>query len=483
MIMKNGIVYFVGAGPGDPGLLTIKGKQALKEADVILYDRLANPKLLEFASPDCQFIYCGKLPNRHFMKQKEINALLVEKALNGLTVVRLKGGDPSVFGRVGEEADALHEHGIRYEMVPGITSGIAAPLYAGIPVTHRDFASSFAMITAHDKSLKGTPNLDWEGLARSVQTLVFYMGVKNLSYICQQLISYGKSPSVPVIVIQWGTWGRQRSVKGTLENIQQKVQEHQITNPAIIVIGDIVNFQTHGWFESKPLIGRHLMVVTHGEDEDPLADKLLDSGADVIEWPKWRTENMPVNEDILRKIGTFEDVFFTSRRAVCEFFRALASQKIDIRQLTAKLSAASEQAKTELEKRGFLVTAIQPDSEKRLVVGSRHAVEFIQKHESCSFYITHENVIDDRFTHMIQRTISESPLHMVICPNKLSVQQLINGGEQIGISPELSASRPPIVCIGDDSAAEAYGFTAVQEQDELLAFIQNQQTQKKLLHS
>lgn len=220
--MKNGIVYFVGAGPGDPGLLTIKGKQALEEADVILYDRLANPKLLEFASPDCEFIYCGKLPDRHFMKQRDINALLVEKASKGLTVVRLKGGDPSVFGRVGEEADALHEHGIRYEMVPGITSGIAAPLYAGIPVTHRDFASSFAMITAHDKSLKGTPNLDWEGLARSVQTLVFYMGVKNLSYICQQLIAYGKSPSVPVIVIQWGTWGRQRSVKGSLENIQQK---------------------------------------------------------------------------------------------------------------------------------------------------------------------------------------------------------------------------------------------------------------------
>lgn len=233
--MKNGIVYFVGAGPGDPGLLTIKGKQALEEADVILYDRLANPKLLEFASPDCQFIYCGKLPDRHFMKQKEINALLVEKALNGLTVVRLKGGDPSVFGRVGEEADALHEHGIRYEMVPGITSGIAAPLYAGIPVTHRDFASSFAMITAHDKSLKGTPNLDWEGLARSVQTLVFYMGVKNLSYICQQLISYGKSPSVPVIVIQWGTWSRQRSVKGEIGTPFIKKRAHHISLLIIIL--------------------------------------------------------------------------------------------------------------------------------------------------------------------------------------------------------------------------------------------------------
>ncbi|QIW78669.1 uroporphyrinogen-III C-methyltransferase [Bacillus tequilensis] len=483
MIMKNGIVYFVGAGPGDPGLLTIKGKQALEEADVVLYDRLANPKLLEFASPDCRFIYCGKLPDRHFMKQRDINALLVEKAAQGLTVVRLKGGDPSVFGRVGEEAEALHEHGIRYEMVPGITSGIAAPLYAGIPVTHRDFASSFAMITAHDKSLKGTPNLDWEGLARGVQTLVFYMGVKNLSYICQQLITYGKSPSAPVIVVQWGTWGRQRSVKGTLENIQQKVQEHQITNPAIIVIGDIVNFQTHSWFESKPLIGQHLMVVTHGEDEDPLADKLRASGADVIEWPKWRTERMPANEEILRKIGTFEDIFFTSRRAVCEFFQALASKKVDIRQLTARLSAASEHAETELEKRGFLISAPQPVSEKTLVVGSRHSVKDTQKHKSCSFYMTHENVIDDRFTHMIQRTISESPLHMIICPSKSSVQQLISTGEQIGILPEPSANHPPIVCIGDDTAASAYGFTAVQELDELFAFIQNQQAEKKLVHS
>ncbi|MBT2575667.1 uroporphyrinogen-III C-methyltransferase [Bacillus sp. ISL-51] len=481
--MKNGIVYFVGAGPGDPGLITVKGKQALEKADVILYDRLANPKLLEYASPDCRFIYCGKLPDRHFMKQAEINALLIEKAVEGLTVVRLKGGDPSVFGRVGEEADALHQHGIRYEMVPGITSGIAAPLYAGTPVTHRDFASSFAMITAHDKSLKGKPNLDWEGLARSVQTLVFYMGIKNLSFICQQLIAYGKSPSIPVIVIQWGTWGRQRSVKGTLQDIHRKVQKQQITNPAIIVIGDIVNFQTHSWFESKPLTGRHMMVVTHGEDEDPLADKLRDSGADVIEWPKWRTEILPVNEEILRKIGIFEDIFFTSRRAVCEFFQALASKKIDIRQLTARLSAASEHAETELKKRGFLVSAIQPDSEKRLVVGSRYSVENMQKYETCSFYITHENVIDDRFTHMIQRTISESPLHMIICPSKPSVQQLISAGEQIGISPEPTESRPPIVCIGDDSAAGAYGFTAVQEQDELFAFIQNRQAEKKLLHS
>ncbi|MDL5612578.1 uroporphyrinogen-III C-methyltransferase [Bacillus halotolerans] len=483
MIMKNGIVYFVGAGPGDPGLITIKGKQALEEADVILYDRLANPKLLEYASPDCQFIYCGKLPDRHFMKQAEINALLIEKASEGLTVVRLKGGDPSVFGRVGEEADALHQHGIRYEMVPGITSGIAAPLYAGIPVTHRDFASSFAMITAHDKSLKGTPNLDWEGLARSVQTLVFYMGVKNLPFICQQLIAYGKSPSVPVIVIQWGTWGRQRSVKGTLQDIHQKIQEQQITNPAIIVIGDIVNVQTHSWFESKPFIGQHMMIVTHGEDEHTLADKLRDYGADVIEWPKWRTEKMPVNEEILGQISTFEDIFFTSHRAVCEFFQALASKRIDIRQLTARLSAASEAGKAELIKRGFIISEHHHNSPEKLIVGSRHSVEEMQKSESCLCYITHENVIDERFTRMTERTISESPLHMIICPGKQSAQQLISAGEEIGISPEPSASRPPVICIGDGTPAAAYGFTAVQDQEQLFAFIQNEQVEKKLLHS
>ncbi|MBJ3876109.1 uroporphyrinogen-III C-methyltransferase, partial [Salmonella enterica subsp. enterica serovar Kentucky] len=159
--MGNGKVYFVGAGPGDSGLITLKGRTLIEAADVILYDRLVNSRLLEHAKASCEFVYCGKFPDRHYMRQSEINSLLIEKGLKGLKVVRLKGGDPSVFGRVGEEAAAVSEHGIPYEMVPGITSGIAAPLYAGLPVTHRDFASSFAVVTAHDKS--GKPEMNWEG--------------------------------------------------------------------------------------------------------------------------------------------------------------------------------------------------------------------------------------------------------------------------------------------------------------------------------
>src|SRR3954468_12151951 len=184
--MNRGKVYLVGAGPGDIRLITVKGLEAIKKAEVILYDRLANPKLLEFAQADCELIYCGKLPNRHILRQGNINELLVEKALEGKRVVRLKGGDPGVFGRVGEEAAALAEYQIPFEIVPGVSSGIAAPLYAGIPVTHREYAESFAVVTAHDKSKEGKPVLDWEGLVRGVDTIAFYMGVGNLPFICEK---------------------------------------------------------------------------------------------------------------------------------------------------------------------------------------------------------------------------------------------------------------------------------------------------------
>ncbi|MED4788888.1 uroporphyrinogen-III C-methyltransferase [Bacillus atrophaeus] len=493
--MKNGIVYFVGAGPGDPRLITLKGKQALEEADVILYDRLANPKLLEYAQPACHFIYCGKLPDRHFMKQAEINALLIEKASEGLTVVRLKGGDPSVFGRVGEEAEALHQHGIRYEMVPGITSGIAAPLYAGIPVTHRDFASSFAMITAHDTSLKGTPNLDWEGLARGVQTLVFYMGVKNLAFICQQLIAYGKSPSVPVMVIQWGTWGRQRSVKGTLIDIHQKAADEQIKNPAIIVIGDIVSFQKHSWFESKPLIGRHIMMITSGEEESPIAKELRENGADVIEWPKWNVQKTPIDENILNRLESFEDILFTSRRAVCEFFRMLASKKMDIRQLRGRLSADSLSAKAELEKRGFDIASNIQYNVALLIIGEKQTVQERFHHlDLCSSYdvfITHENVIDDRFTSIFKRTIDETPLQLILCENKKCMEQLIREKGQIGVLPEQSKEPIPVVCLSEEAeeTARQHGFPDVHrvkaDGTSLIDYIHNHQhhAEKRLLHT
>lgn len=248
--MEKGIVYLVGAGPGDPKLITVYGLECIQQSDVILYDRLVNMELLKHAKIDAELIFCGKLPGKHEFIQEQIHELLVEKALEGKKVTRLKGGDPCVFGRVGEEAEVLATNGITYEIVPGITSGIAAPAYAGISVTHRDFASSFAIVTAHGRAEKKEDHLNWAALANGIDTIAFYMGVGNLPYICQQLIENGKSPKTSVAVIQWGTTERQKTVTGTLEHIQKEVEAANIKHPAIVLVGEVVKLREKlNWFE------------------------------------------------------------------------------------------------------------------------------------------------------------------------------------------------------------------------------------------
>jgi uroporphyrin-III C-methyltransferase len=249
-MMTKGKVYLVGAGPGDPKLITVYGMECIQKADVILYDRLANKALLQYAKDDTELIFCGKLPGKHQLIQDQIHELLVEKASEGKTVVRLKGGDPCVFGRVGEEAEVLAEHGIKYEIVPGITSGIAAPAYAGIPVTHRDHASSFAIVTAHGRAEKGEDHLNWSALAQGIDTIAFYMGVGNLSHICSKLIEHGKNPHTPVAIIQWGTMEKQKTVTGDLTTIEEEAANAQITHPAIILVGEVVGLRSKiKWFE------------------------------------------------------------------------------------------------------------------------------------------------------------------------------------------------------------------------------------------
>lgn len=251
-ICRNGKVFLVGAGPGDPKLITVYGLECIKQADVILYDRLINKKLLEHAKEDVELIYCGKVPGNHTVIQDEINRLLVEKALEGKIVTRLKGGDPCVFGRGGEEAEVLADVNISFEIVPGITSGIAAPAYAGIPVTHRDYATSFTMITGTEKQGNGESLVNWEALVRGSDTLAIYMGTRNLSYICSQLISHGKTPSTLVAVIQEGTTERQKTVTGTLATIEEIVMEAKISHPAMIIVGDVVKLRDKlDWFEVK----------------------------------------------------------------------------------------------------------------------------------------------------------------------------------------------------------------------------------------
>lgn len=234
-----GKVYLVGAGPGDPELITVKGLRCIKEADVILYDRLVNNELLTFAKPDAEMIFCGKMPDSHVLQQETINHLLVKHAKKGKVVTRLKGGDPFVFGRGGEEAETLANNGIEFEVIPGITSGIAAPAYAGIPVTHRDYGSSFAIVTGHRKNNEAD-NIKWEALAKGIDTIAIYMGVKNLPYIQKQLLTYGKHPDTPAALIQWGTLKEQKTVVSTLREVNNAAQSAGIENPCMVIIGEVV---------------------------------------------------------------------------------------------------------------------------------------------------------------------------------------------------------------------------------------------------
>ncbi|MEW4285567.1 uroporphyrinogen-III C-methyltransferase [Priestia koreensis] len=247
-----GKVYLVGAGPGDPELITVKGMKCIQQADVILYDRLINKELLQYAKRDADFIYCGKLPDDHTMTQETINSCLVRYALERKVVTRLKGGDPFVFGRGGEEAEALVHHNVEFEVIPGITSGIAAAAYAGIPVTHRDYSGSFAFVTGHRKD--HGDEVKWKSLAQGVDTLAIYMGVSHLSSICDVLIKYGKSSSTPIALIHWGTYSEQKTVTGTLANIVSIVKGENIQNPSMIIIGEVVRLrETLQWFEKTTM--------------------------------------------------------------------------------------------------------------------------------------------------------------------------------------------------------------------------------------
>jgi uroporphyrinogen III methyltransferase/synthase len=469
--MGKGMVYLVGAGPGDSELITVKGIEAIKKADVVLYDRLVNPRLLEYAPSDCELIYCGKLPTRHFMKQDEINSMLLEKALAGLIVVRLKGGDPSVFGRVGEEAAVLAEQHVSYEIVPGITSGIAAPLYAGIPVTHRDYAGSFAMVTAHDKSKDGKPDIDWEGLARGVQTIAFYMGVSNLEHICESLILHGKSPHTPIIVIQWGTWSRQKSVVGTLSTIVEKVREAKIENPAITLVGDIVATREKiKWFEKKSLFGQQIVLVRGSAEEESIAHQLVDQGADVIEFPKWKICEGSLDITIREKLTTYKRMLFTTTEAVTYFFSLIKKYKIDIRQLQAKLYCIKSSTIISLEEKGLfasLADEIEDDNGSLLIIGSKEMndqrCKLDYKYGEHDYAGVYQTSIDERLEPVIKRSIEDASITSLLFSTRDSVHTFMKEATNYGISSHSLDPSIDIICLNQETrqAANDYGLKAL----------------------
>ncbi|CAN2044835.1 uroporphyrinogen III methyltransferase / synthase [Candidatus Magnetomoraceae bacterium gMMP-1] len=332
----NGKVYLVGAGPGDPDLITVKGIDCIKNADVLVYDYLASPSLLKNAE-HAEIIYVGKQGGDHTLAQDKINDLLVEKASADKIVTRLKGGDSFIFGRGGEEAEVLVNAGIPFEIVPGITSGIAAPAYAGIPLTHRNFTSTMAFITGHEDPTKKESNISWPSLAKGIGTLVFFMGVKNLPNIVKQLITHGKSSKTPIALIRWGTTARQQTISGTLENIVEKVQAAGLKPPAIIVVGKVVSLREKlKWFEKRPLWGHSIVVTRARKQASNLINKLSELGADCIECPTIEVvppkNQEPVNEAV-NKLNEYDWLIFTSVNGVSFFFNSLFALGKDVRAL------------------------------------------------------------------------------------------------------------------------------------------------------
>ncbi|MDQ1481107.1 MAG: uroporphyrinogen methyltransferase / synthase [Actinomycetota bacterium] len=326
-------VYLVGAGPGDPGLLTVRGAELLRRADVVVYDRLASPALLDLARESAELVDVGKAPGRVAMTQEEINALLVERGRAGLEVVRLKGGDPFVFGRGGEEAEACRDAGVAFEVVPGITSAIAAPAYAGIPVTHRGLSTNVTIVTGHEDPAKGTTDTDWEALARAGGTIVVLMGAGRVSEIAKALMAGGRDAATPVAAVRWGTRPEQRTVRATLATIDQLGVEA----PSAIVVGAVAGLDL-GWFERRPLFGRSIVVTRAREQASELRTRLEQLGAEVIELPSIA---LAAVEFSLPALDRFSWLVFTSANGVNAFFdRGLAAAGLDARALAPVRVAA-----------------------------------------------------------------------------------------------------------------------------------------------
>ena len=279
-----GICYLAGAGPGDLGLVTLRVKEVVETADVVVYDYLSNAEILQWAKKDVEIIYAGKKAGAHTLKQEEIDALLVEKTGEGKRVVRLKGGDPFLFGRGGEEAEALAKAGLRFEIIPGVSSALAAPAYAGIPVTHREHTAQLTIFTGHEDPTKGESTIDFAHLAKTRGTKVMLMGVERIGAITAKLAEHGAPSTMPVALVRWGTTGKQRTLRGTLGDIAFKVEKEGFKAPAVAVFGEVVQLRdTLNWFETRPLFGKRIVVTRTRQQAGVLSGALRELGAEVLE--------------------------------------------------------------------------------------------------------------------------------------------------------------------------------------------------------
>ncbi|WP_025702809.1 uroporphyrinogen-III C-methyltransferase, partial [Paenibacillus forsythiae] len=473
-----GKVYLVGAGPGDAKLITIKGMECIKKADVLVYDRLASPRLLKWMPSGGEKIYVGKLPDRHTMKQEEINQLLVDLALQGKTVVRLKGGDPTIFGRVGEEAELLRKNRISYEIVPGITSAISVPAYAGIPVTHRDYASSLSIITGHESPDKLDRSIHWDKVTNATGTLVFLMGVGKIGYISGNLIKHGRSPETPVALVRWGTRAEQETLIGTLADIEEKVKAADFQPPAVIVVGEVVKQREElKWAEELPLFGKRIVVTRARSQASELVDRIEELGGEPYEFPVIETimpESVETREAVasaLAKLPEYDWVFFTSTNGVEFFFRHLAELKADIRGLSrARIAAIGPATAEALAQRGLvaeeLPTRFQAEGlieacgekllpgQKALLPRGDLARDWLpQKLTELGLAVTeidtYETIVTGEDDEELKKLLEEGRIHAVTFTSSSTVHNFLGILKRMGMEDPLPLlEKVKIACIG-----------------------------------
>ncbi|MBE9918115.1 uroporphyrinogen-III C-methyltransferase [Paenibacillus donghaensis] len=480
-----GKVYLVGAGPGHAKLITVKGLECLQKADVVVYDRLAAPQLLGAVKPGTRKIYVGKLPDRHTMKQEDINRLLVDLAMEGSTVVRLKGGDPVIFGRVGEEAALLKKHGIPYEIVPGVTAATAVPAYAGIPVTHREAASSVSIITGHESPDKLDLMIDWEKVTNATGTLVFMMGVSKIGYIANQLMRYGRAADTPVALVRWGTRAEQETLAGTLADIEQRVISADFKPPAVIVVGDVVlQRELLKWAEDLPLFGKRILVTRARSQAAELVNRIDELGGEAYEFPVIETV-YPQDSDMifrvqeaLSRLDSYDWVLFTSVNGVEYFYRHLAEQGRDIRSLAqAKIAAVGPATADALKERGILPVELPGRFQaeglietlgSRLIPGQKVLLprgnlartwlpeKLAEMGLDVTAVDTYQTVISQDQDHELIRLLEEQAIDMITFTSSSTVTHLIEKLKRMGVEdPVRLLGSTEAACIGEITAKTA----------------------------
>lgn len=487
----KGIVYLIGAGPGDPDLITVRGTECLRMADVVVYDNLVAESIVSLARADAELIYVGKKRGYHTMSQGEINELLIEKAHKGFVVARLKGGDPFIFGRGGEEAMELAEAGVLFEIIPGITSAIAVPAYAGIPLTHREFSSTTCFITGHEDPTKQDSNINWASLAQSSGTLVFLMGIGNLGKITKKLIQNGMQSTTPAAVIGSGTTLRQITATGTLATIDDQAKQTGVAPPGVIVIGDVVQLRKHlKWFEVRPLFGRRILITRPEEQAGDFVRLLGAFGAECEVFPtieivppeSWESLDAAIGE-----LSDYEWILFTSVNGVKYFFERLTEAGKDARSLSGiKIGVIGPKTKEALWARGITPDLI-PDAYWSEGLGDKLKEYPLQGKK---ILLPRPKIAREDLANMLQgfgAVVDEVEAYLTQRPkyNKDRLQLFLNGGIDLitFTSPSTVAnfveicrdneigeemSHIPVACIGPVTAKAAaeHGLTVAVASEE-----------------